>query len=67
MEKQSSKVANKPEHSRRNWAFALAAAIVVAGGALAATAPLTQGEPWEAMAPGQMRVFVDGRTVAGAN
>ena len=32
--------------------------------ALIATEPLTQGEPWQALAPGEMRVFVEGRTVA---
>ena len=29
-----------------------------------ASAPLTQGEPWQPKAPGEMRVLVDGRRVA---
>lgn len=29
--------------------------------ALVATQPLTRGEPWTAMAPGELRVFVDGQ------
>jgi len=29
--------------------------------ALVATQPLTRGEPWQAFAPGEMRVFVDGQ------
>ena len=32
--------------------------------AIVATAPLTQGERWQALAPGEMRVLVGGRTVA---
>lgn len=32
--------------------------------AIVATEPLTHGEPWEAFAPGEMRVFVDGATVS---
>ena len=32
--------------------------------AIVATAPLTAGEPWQALAPGEMRVFVGGRAVA---
>ena len=32
--------------------------------AIVATAPLTQGEPWQALGPGEMRVLVGGRTVA---
>lgn len=32
--------------------------------AIVATAPLTQNEPWVAMKPGQLHVFVDGRSVA---
>ena len=31
---------------------------------IVATQPLTQGEAWQALAPGEMRVFVDGTTVA---
>jgi predicted glutamine amidotransferase len=31
---------------------------------IVATQPLTQGEDWQAFAPGEMRVFVDGATVA---
>jgi len=31
--------------------------------ALVATAALTRGEPWQAFAPGEMRVFVGGRSV----
>jgi glutamine amidotransferase len=31
--------------------------------ALVATAPLTAGEPWVAFEPGELRVFVDGRSV----
>ncbi len=31
---------------------------------IVATEPLTQGEAWQALAPGEMRVFVGGRTVA---
>ena len=31
---------------------------------IVATQPLTHDEPWEAFAPGEMRVFVDGRTVS---
>jgi predicted glutamine amidotransferase len=29
-----------------------------------ATEPLTQGEPWQRLAPGEMRVFVGGQAVA---
>jgi glutamine amidotransferase len=32
--------------------------------ALVATQPLTRGEPWTAFAPGELRVFVGGKTVA---
>ena len=32
--------------------------------AIIATAPLTAGEPWQALSKGEMRVFVGGRTVA---
>ena len=32
--------------------------------AIIATTPLTEGEPWHALAPGEMRVLVGGRTVA---
>lgn len=32
--------------------------------AIIATTPLTQGEPWQAMAPGEMLVRVGGRTAA---
>jgi glutamine amidotransferase len=32
--------------------------------AIVATTPLTQGEVWQAMAPGEMQVLVGGRTVA---
>ena len=32
--------------------------------AIVATTPLTEGEPWQALAPGEMRVLVGGRTVA---
>ena len=32
--------------------------------AIIATAPLTAGEAWQALAPGEMRVLVGGRTVA---
>ena len=32
--------------------------------AVVATEPLTQGEPWERLAPGEMRVFVGGQAVA---
>lgn len=32
--------------------------------AIVATEPLTRGEAWEAFAPGEMRVFVDGATVS---
>jgi glutamine amidotransferase len=32
--------------------------------AVIATEPLTQGEPWVAFAPGELRVFVDGRPCA---
>ena len=32
--------------------------------AIVATAPLTQGEAWQALAPGEMRVLVNGQTVA---
>jgi glutamine amidotransferase len=32
--------------------------------AIVATTPLTQGEAWQALAPGEMRVLVGGRTVA---
>ena len=32
--------------------------------AIVATAPLTAGEPWQALSRGEMRVFVGGRTVA---
>ena len=42
MRKPTSNVAYKPHHSRRSWAIALAGAVVLAGGAIAATAPLTQ-------------------------
>jgi predicted glutamine amidotransferase len=31
--------------------------------AVVATEPLTTGEPWQAMAPGELRVFVDGEAV----
>ena len=31
--------------------------------ALVATGALTEGEPWQAFAPGELRVFVDGRSV----
>lgn len=31
---------------------------------LVATAPLTHGEPWQALRPGELQVFVDGRPVA---
>ena len=31
---------------------------------IVATQPLTHDEPWQAFAPGEMRVFVDGETVA---
>jgi glucose/arabinose dehydrogenase len=42
MRKPSSDVANKPDRSHRTWAIALASVVVLAGGAIAATAPLTQ-------------------------
>jgi glutamine amidotransferase len=32
-----------------------------------ATEPLTQGEPWQKLAPGEMRVFVGGQTVAAGS
>jgi glutamine amidotransferase len=32
--------------------------------AIVATEPLTAGEPWQAMAPGELRVFVRGEHVA---
>ncbi len=42
MHKPSTNVATKPAPSRRAWAFALAGAVVLAGAAIAANAPLTQ-------------------------
>jgi glucose/arabinose dehydrogenase len=58
MKKRNSNVVNKPEHVRRSWAIALAGTVVIGGGALAASAQLTQPSA-PANAPFRMEEVAD--------